>query len=55
MDYGTISSKDGSSSFKIEDLKCKDEAIIHVGSFTTGSKFAKGDEVVCKIDGDFRK
>ena len=55
MDYGTITSKDGSKSFKIADLKSPGEAIIHVGAYTSGSKFSKGDEVVCKIDGDFRK
>jgi len=55
MDYGTISSKDGSTSFKISDLKCQGDAIIHVGSFTAGSKFSEGEEVLCKIDGDFRK
>ena len=55
MDYGTITSKDGAVEFKISDLKSPSEAIIHIGAFTKGSSFAKGDEVICKIDGDFRK
>merc|ERR1711935_1067246 len=56
MDYGVITNKNGKITFKISDLKVAGDAIIHIGKYenTDGKTFSKGDNVKCKVDGEFR-
>ena len=53
-DEGFITSADNTVKFKVTDLKGKDDAILHIGKYESGT-FKVGDQVKLLVDGEFRK